>query len=370
MLLRLEEHIRQSPRLSDILTPERNSFAVLRLLMASLVLVSHSYLYLYATSQAEPLTSLIGWSLGECAVQVFFFMSGVMVAQSFDRSRSVVDFAVARALRIFPALIVCVLITALLIGPVVSHMPLHDYFANPQFFAYIAKTIALATGSAPLPGVFDSVPYANYVNSSLWTLKYEVLCYVGLAALGAAGLFKPVARVFAAAGLAAMIAFVFVVRPDDPEQYRFFDNIRYFAVFFGSGVFAYILRDKLVISALVLLPLLALFVLMNGTPFAEASAALLLGYGALVAATFTFGPMRAFCNRIDMSYGTYIFAGPIQQLLIWLVPGIAPCTLTALAGAIVFPIALVSWIVIERPALGLRRRLVSLLQPKRSAPVT
>ena len=78
-------HATPSPRLADILTPEANSFGVLRFAMATLVLISHSYLYCAGTSEAEPLVGWLGRSLGECAVQVFFILSGVMVAQSFDR---------------------------------------------------------------------------------------------------------------------------------------------------------------------------------------------------------------------------------------------------------------------------------------------
>lgn len=71
-----------SPRLADILTPEANSFGVLGFAMATLVLISHSYLYCAGTSEAEPLVGWLGRSLRECAVQVFFILSGVMVAQS------------------------------------------------------------------------------------------------------------------------------------------------------------------------------------------------------------------------------------------------------------------------------------------------
>ena len=134
-------HANSSPRLADILTPEANSFGVLRFLMATLVLISHSYLYCAGTSEAEPLVGWLGRSLGEYAVQVFFILSGVMVAQSFDRSRSVVDFAVARILRIFPALIVCVLITSFLIGPIVSRLAPADYLMNPGLYGYLAKTL-------------------------------------------------------------------------------------------------------------------------------------------------------------------------------------------------------------------------------------
>ena len=335
-----------------MLSPETNSFGVLRFLMASLVLVSHSYLYSYGTSDAEPLQLSLGRSLGECAVQVFFILSGVMVAQSFDRGRSIVKFAVARLLRIFPALIVCVLLTAFVLGAVVTDLPLGTYLTSTGLYGYIAKTLSLSTGAAPLPGVFETLPFAGYVNSSLWTLKYEVLCYIGLAALGLAGLFKPRVRGIAAAGMAILIATIFLSSPRNYEDYGFLDNFRYFVVFFGAGVLAYLVRDRLVVTAWLLPPLLAFFLFARHTPVAELSAALFLGYASLWAASFGWGPFRDLCNRYDTSFGIYIYAGPIQQALLWMLPGITPVPLTLLAFAIVLPIAVLSWIVIERPALA------------------
>jgi peptidoglycan/LPS O-acetylase OafA/YrhL len=147
-----------------------------------------------------------------------------MVAQSFDRSRSILDFAVARILRIFPALIVCVLITSFMIAPMVGRLSVADYLASPGLYAYLAKTLSLSTGSASLPGVFETVPYSGYVNSSLWTLKYEVICYVGLGVLGLAGLFQPRWRIAALTGLALMVATVSLSLPSNPEAFVFLDN--------------------------------------------------------------------------------------------------------------------------------------------------
>lgn len=341
-------------RLAGMLTPETNSFGVLRFLMASLVLVSHSYLYAFGTSDAEPLQLALGRSLGECAVQVFFILSGVMVAQSFDRSRSIVDFAVARALRIFPALIVCVLATAFVLGAIVTDLPLARYLTSTGLYTYISKTLSLSTGAAPLPGVFETLPFAGYVNSSLWTLKYEVLCYVGLAALGLVGLFRPATRRIAVVGMALLVATIFLSSPKNLEDYAFLDNFRYFVVFFGMGVLAYLVRDQLIVTAWLLPPLLAFFLWARHTPVAELSAALFLGYAALWAASFRWGPFRDLCNRYDTSFGIYIYAGPLQQTLLWAVPALTPAPLTVLAFAIVMPIALLSWVTVERPALAHR----------------
>ena len=352
--MNVHARLANSPRLTDILSPDRNSFGLLRFAMATLVLVSHSYLYAAGTSAAEPLQPWLGRSLGECAVRVFFILSGVMVAQSFERSRSLVDFTVARVLRIFPALIVCVLVVAFVLGPIVSALPVAEYFKSPQLYSYAVKTLTLATGSAPLPGVFETNAYAGYVNSSLWTLKYEVACYVGLGALGAAGLFDRKLRWFAAAGLAIIVATISLTLPANPDDYGFTQNLRYFIVYFYGGVLAYLLRDYLMITGALLLPLFLLFVASMQTSFAEVGAMLFLGYGALWAATKMWGPLRALCNRTDASFGIYIFAGPVQQTLLWLFPAISPVVLTLTAFAIVLPLAIASWRFVEKPSLQLR----------------
>lgn len=346
-----------APRLGQIMAPEHNSFGVLRLLMALLVLISHSYLYAFGTDQAEPLTALTGHSLGEHAVQGFFILSGILVAQSFDRSRSLIDFAAARMLRIFPGLVVCVLLTALVLGPVVSLLPLAEYFTGAELPAYLIKTLSLSTGNAPLPGVFTGLPVAGSVNTSLWTLKYEVLCYAGLAAAGLAGLFKPRFRLIAAGLLAAYLAAVFSAEPKPAETYSFTDNARYFSLYFGTGMLAYLIRDQLVIRGGLLLPLFAVFAAALGTRFGELATALLLGYAIVWSASLSFGPLRGFCNRVDLSFGVYIYAGPIQQALLDVAPALHPLIIAVLAAAVVLPLALLSWIFIEHPALRLRSRM-------------
>ena len=117
---------------------------------------------------------------------------------------------------------------------------------------------------------------------------------------------------------------------------------------------AYLLRDYLRISGALLLPLFLMFVASVQTSFAEVGAMLFLGYGALWAATKTWGPLRGLCNRTDASFGIYIFAGPVQQALLWLFPAISRVVLTLVAFAIVLPLAIASWRFVEKPSLQLR----------------
>ncbi|MBR2537177.1 MAG: acyltransferase [Hyphomicrobium sp.] len=366
MINRSADYLRDAPVLGSIMAPDANSFGVLRLIMASLVLISHSYMFAFGTPLAEPLTAWTGHSLGQHAVQGFFILSGILVAQSFERSRSLLDFAAARILRIFPGLIVCVLLTAFVLGPLVSQLPLQAYFTSAVLPVYLAKTLSLATGSAPLPGVFNDLPMPGIVNSSLWTLKFEVLCYAGLALAGVAGLFSATYRYVIAGLLAAFLAAIYAIDPQPFTQHSFIDNVRYFAVYFGTGTLIYLLRDKLVIVGAALLPLAAIFVAALDTRFAEPATAALLGYGIVWAASKSFGPLRAWCNKVDLSFGVYIYAGPIQQALIGAAPAVPPIAISLAAFAIVLPLALLSWVLIEHPALRLRSDVRTLLMRWRS----
>lgn len=353
--------LKSAPRLGDILEPDRNSFGVIRLAMAIAVLVSHSFWFTTGSKIADPLVRFTGHSIGEHAVQVFFFLSGILVAQSLMRSRSVLNYAVARCLRIFPALIVCVLLTAFVLGPMFTHGGIVAYFTDRQLPLYIVKTLMLITGSAPLPHLFTDQPLPDMVNVSLWTLKYEVLCYIGLAFIGAVGLFNARLRPYTTALLLVLVAIVFIGKPKPLDSYTFADNLRYFALYFYAGVAAYLLRDRVRLNGLLLIPLAALFAVAIGSRFVELACCLFLGYATLWASTFTFGGLRAFTTENDYSYGVYIFAGPIQQMVIMLLPDAGPSMVSLHALSIALPLAVFSWELIERPAIGLRKPLLAWL---------
>jgi len=332
--------------------------------MALAVLVSHSYFFVTGNPQDEPLVGITGHSLGEHAVQVFFFLSGILVTQSYLKSGSVIDFFAARALRIFPGLIVCVLVTALLFGPVFSALSPAAYYADPMLLSYIVKTLALVTGSAPLPATFQELPAAGLVNMSLWTLKYEVLCYGVLGLAGVGGIFAPRYRHVTIAAVAALVMLVFIKTPSAAQEYTSLENIRYFALYFATGVLACLLKDVLVVSGFAVAASGAIFAVLVGTPFGELACAVFLGYATLYAASFDYGVLKRVTHETDVSFGVYIYAAPIQQGLVWAFPELGPLGLTALASLIVLPVALASWQGVEKPALGVRRTVVEAIRAK------
>ena len=100
-------------RLADRLDPAHNSFTLVRLALAVLVILSHSFVLATGNRVADPFTAWTGYSLGDHAVNVFFVLSGIVTTASLLRLRSTHRFLVARLLRVIPAVVVFAVLFAL-----------------------------------------------------------------------------------------------------------------------------------------------------------------------------------------------------------------------------------------------------------------
>jgi hypothetical protein len=159
-----------------------NNFDLLRLFAALLVLWSHAH-----TLAGRPEPLLLSWAtLGPVGVFIFFVISGYLVSISWNADPNIGRFLARRLLRLIPALIVVILLSMFVLGPLVTTLPLADYFSHPHFSLYLLNIVLHPVYS--LPGVFEHmrVPYA--VNGSLWSLPVEFLMYLVLAAGGFARL--------------------------------------------------------------------------------------------------------------------------------------------------------------------------------------
>ncbi|RFU46025.1 acyltransferase [Paraburkholderia sp. DHOC27] len=150
----------------------RDNFDAIRLLAALIVLFGHAY---YLTGAAS-MPAIFGNEIASIAVKVFFVISGYLVTESWRRDPSPSRYLWRRALRIFPALVVVTLLSTFVLGPLVSTLPLADYLHSPLIPRYL-QNIILRPASL-LPGVFNTLPYPNAVNGSLWTLPVEFGMYL------------------------------------------------------------------------------------------------------------------------------------------------------------------------------------------------
>ena len=124
-----------------------------------------------------------------------------------------------RMLRIVPALAVISIISALILGPVVTTMPLHDYFSAMGTWRYLLNSFGYT--EFYLPGVFGSNPLPDAVNGSLWTIKFELEGYILLALIFLVPWLSRPLRFGLAAVVThlALIAAYAVRPPHDPWEY-------------------------------------------------------------------------------------------------------------------------------------------------------
>lgn len=341
-------------RLWDILARGNNNFDLVRLLAAAAVIVSHAFQIVHGTTAAEPLAANSVYTLAQHAVNVFFMLSGVLVAASLDRSPNIVSFAVARLLRIFPGLIVCVLLVSLVLGPLVTTLDVATYLTSTATLSYVFTTLSLTTALAPLPGVFEALPVGGRVNLPLWSLKYEVLCYAALTVMGIVGVWQRTILLWSSLTAFFAVYLLSEAGHTSVDEHIAFDQVLRFSLCFFLGVAAYRLRHHVGLSPVGALSAAVLLIVTRQTALEETVGYLAVGYLTLCLAALPAYRLRALCSRADLSYGLYIYGWPVAQTIILIAPGITPLTLALTSLATAAVLAATSWYAVERPALALK----------------
>lgn len=362
--MRLPAFIADAPTVSTAMGQEGNNFTMLRLILALAVVVSHAFSVTTGAVMDEPLAASTGFTLGEHAVNGFFVISGFLVTMSFDR-RGWRDYVIARSLRIAPGLIVATLVVALLLGGAMTRLPLNDYLSSPDLRRFIGATLSSFKSNIALPGVFADNPF-KFPMGTVWTLKYEVLCYAGVLALGLAGLLRARAASLAlVVGLAIGLLVLDFLRPEAPKGVE--TSLR-LPLIFAFGGALYVLRSRVRLSGLVVVLLAAATWLASGTFFYKTLLFLASSYGVMWLALAPMLTRWSYEPKADLSYGTYLYGWPVQQTLHALLPAASALALLLPALAITLVVAAISWFAVEKPALGLKakalgRRTLKTIEP-------
>jgi peptidoglycan/LPS O-acetylase OafA/YrhL len=341
--------------IADVAKGRDNNFNLLRMLAATAVLLSHSWPLALGTGIAEPLKLLTGYKLGTIAVMLFFATSGFFITKSFATRTSVSDFVVARVARIFPGLFVVLALSAFLLGPVLTALPLSAYFGDPHAWTYVPRNLLLFPNHQwTLPGLFEANPIPA-VNGSLWTLFYEAACYALVAGAILLGLARP-ATFPILLGLLVAIALGIEQR----ETGHFLAKTSILLLPFAIGAAAYIYRRFVPVSALLAIALAVLAAATRSTVFYFVTFPLAVAYAGLWFGFARLPYLRAYNRLGDLSYGVYIYAFPIQQVMVALFRITDPVLLAGAALPPVLVMAFLSWHLVESPALAHRHVLRTL----------
>ncbi len=345
--------------LGEVAVGRNNNFNLIRVLAASGVIYSHAYPLGLGQDVAEPLEVMLkGDNLGRLCVFIFFATSGYFIATSFDRRASFLGYLWARVLRIFPALIVMLAIMLPLVGVITGQGA--AYWKNlPVLFVDNALMFTDFGKRIPKDYVlFPGNPLQDAFNGSLWTLRYEVLCYVGTAIAGLLGVLR--SRSAALATLALVIAAYYVI-PQVTGR-TILHLLFYVGMPFAFGVAAYAWRAVLILDGRIVLGLLALAAALHPTPLFFPAMIAATTYATLWLGYLDVPALKGFNRYGDYSYGIYIYAFPIQQVLVW--TGLREPHLQAPAAFVLTLIcAVASWHFVEKPALDLRAWLAAKAQP-------
>lgn len=325
---------------------DANSFDFVRFGAACAVLYSHHF---DLAGRPEPIVPGYGEDFGQFAVEVFFCLSGFLLTLSLGKQRGFAFFAAARVMRIMPNLVLALVAASLAtflwyrnVGHAVDHV------------AYVGDNLLMFFKGVrfDIAGVFADRTRSS-LNDPIWTLPYEVWCYVVLAFLFVAGARMGRSLVIAAA-LAISVGWALSADADfDLGPLEAFDFLRLASYFMSGAAVAvawpWMKRHAVAIG---LGALGAVFVVRAVVPVDT-----ILHSLTLALAIIGLGSSRVFAwfaKGGDASYGIYVFAWPVQQFSLMLVGAFWLSML--LAFIVTAALGYATWHGFEKRAIALPHR--------------
>ncbi|MBW0102086.1 acyltransferase [Pseudonocardia sp. KRD291] len=326
--------------------PRQNSFDVLRLLFALLVAMSHG-VAIRTGHQAQWGRS----TLGDFGLDGFFILSGFLVTRSWLTLDSFPRFAWHRFLRIMPGFWMCLLLTALVVAPIAAWaqgMPSTTPFTGaPSALRYLFGNSALLIVQYDIAGILADTPQGASFNGALWTLFFEAFCYVIIAGLGVLGVLRN-RRIVVPVMLGVLAVLTILQEAGLPVLVN--DRILRLTFVFLLGAAAYLYADRLPMRTDLAVASAGIF-LLSVSMFEDYR---VLGAAPLAYLFIWFGTCFRWpwSIRTDLSYGMYIYHWPTMQLLVLTGVGTVAVPSFLLIGlGITAAMALLSWLLVERPAL-------------------
>lgn len=346
-----------SKSIGDLSEGRKNNYDIIRFLAATLVIYQHSY-PLGAGIGGDIVNRLTNgqWTAGALGVAIFFVISGFLITKSYERSNNLFVFAKARILRIYPGLIMSILLVTFIIGPLVTNLPIRAYLTNKQTYEYF-EVIKLFPMKWSLPGVFENNVYKGSVNGSLWTIPFEVICYFIVAIFGFLGFYRyKISIIFLFA--ASMYCFLFYssIWPTGKQilGLQFIELLMLFN-YFSAGMLIYIFRNKIPMSRFFAMFSIIMLYLSAKHGGVANSFVVFGSYLIIYFANLPIWKISQFSKYGDFSYGMYIYAFPIQQMVTFYHGGkMSPVVNFMYSFILTLMISILSWHIIEKRALNFK----------------
>lgn len=319
--------------------PDRNnSFDLIRHAAALMVLISH-----HSALSRVAVPKFLGiFSYGAFAVLIFFAISGYLVTRSFDRSSSFWSYFEKRLRRLFPGLIVCTALMVVILCGFMGVKPISEWLFSGGAYNSFMSSIWME-GMRDINKFSHDFKYPNAINGSLWTLRYEFFCYLiiptslivlkSYRSLYALLIFAMAFQLYAAFGhqtITSLSRLTLLMNPFVVGGILYFTQRSWDT---PKTKWFLIIASAIFVVAAPKTP--------HMQPFFYVALSILT---VLIGLTFK---ETIIAGRFDISYGIYIYAFPVQQLVINKT-SLGFYSSMAVSAVITVLIAILSWRLVEK----------------------
>jgi peptidoglycan/LPS O-acetylase OafA/YrhL len=350
----------------------KDGFGTLRLVIACGVIGFH----------AMPITGdYDGWGWGQhwyhfgtLTVAAFMAMSGFFVMKTWERDPHLVRYWTRRLLRIMPGVVAVVLVTAFVLGPLVTTRGQGDYLTDARTWSFLWHNTLLFPQQYDLPGVFTDNAYPVAVNGSLWCLPVEVLGYALVTVVGLLGINRRRYLIFAVAvpfGALLVLNVNEVIHLPVTTLLLLTNPLLQYLAIYAMGIAAWLYRDKIPLSWWGVAAGVLIEWLVYPGPVADITRAITVPYAVLTIGT-KLPPWLCLPNWLTVaSFGVFLYGFPVEQTLAWLGAD-RPWEVIGVGVPIALVLGLASWHLVEKHGLRLRTSLTDkprAPEPERMPPV-
>jgi peptidoglycan/LPS O-acetylase OafA/YrhL len=338
--------------LGQVFDPRANALNAWRLGLALAVIVWHSWVL---TGHRPPPFAVHQFATQDF-VDGFFAISGFLIPASWLSKPRLRDYALARALRILPGMWVCLIVTAFVIAPIgiaIQGGSVSTLITSGGPLRFVVRNSAVAYVQFDIGGTPTGIPVPGVWNGSLWTLQYEVLLYIVVAVLGVVGLL--LRRWIFPVALALTWTWT-VLTPCPFDGGTVAERLARLAAMFAAGALIHRYRDKIPARWSLVAVSAAIVLAANLLPDYRVVGAVPLAYAVIVSGALIRN--KRMNLRTDLSYGTYVYACPIQQVLVIAGLGSLNTVVFATVSTVAtLPLAAMSWFLVEKPSMKLKSKI-------------
>ncbi|MCW3076486.1 MAG: hypothetical protein JWO32_1095 [Bacteroidetes bacterium] len=333
-----------------------------------MVVFAHSFQITSRSYLNEPLRLFTGSiDFGNLGVAIFLFISGFLISTSLKKDPTFLFFLKKRILRMIPGLTVLIMFSVFIIGPLVTTLPVKNYFSDFHTYSYF-KNVIMFRPQYTLPGGFETCPEPSIVNASLWTLPYEFFFYMCLFVFL---FFIKKDQIILRIALLLLALSIFIQLYFEQQLLLYQFNIPFFQLnilyslnlfnyFIGGVIFRFLNISEKHQKTLLIISLVLVFVCAFKINWINK----IIFYLLVPCATF----FLAFQNKInlrkltkngDYSYGIYLYSFLIQQTLIYFInrTGFNPYLFFIISAVLSYAVGYLSWHLIEAPFIKLKKAL-------------